>query len=195
MANSYYQPLPTSPPKRDNTAWIVLGAVIIAILLCCGGCTALFGLGLLAEPVDEVESNSSASSASQEPEPSPTRRQAPRSPSTSAHPGGELGNDTPRDVTPGKSFVHDRFRAAAGWRVVEDDFLGATIEGLTVTNEGGDRRTALLTFRFYDGKTVLGEINCSSNQMQSGESSAMDCFSLDSEMPVGYDAVKVSDAW
>lgn len=193
MANQYFGPPPA--PERSNTVWIVLGVILIVILLCCGGCTALFGIGLLADDPDDdsaadtrsSQRTSGVPSTATGPSSQPTTKQ-------SSHPTGELGNDTPRVVIEGKRFRHDAFEAAPGWRVVEEEYSGASIEDLSVTNLGSDRRDALLTFRFYDGRTVLAEVYCSSNQMQSGETSPMDCFSAE-EFPTGYDTVKVSDAF
>lgn len=202
MANQYYGSPNYGSPKqeRSNTVWIVLGVILIVILLCCGGCTALFGLGLVAEDPEAdsgdrraSEGRSTESTATPTgPSSSPTN-QSPTDKQTS-HPPGEVGNDTPREVFEGKRFVHDDFEAAPGWRVVEEEYSGATIENLKVANLGGDRRDAWLTFRFYDGKTVLAEVTCTSNQMQSGETSPMDCYSTE-DFPTGYDAIKVSDAF
>jgi len=195
----YYAPPPPAP-ERSNTVWIVLGVIVIVILLCCGGCTALFGLGLIAEPDDESHLDTSspvtdAATDHTDTTSKPSGSSKPRPSESTTRPSGELGNDTPHTVVEGKRFTHDGFVAAAGWRVVDGSYLGATIEDLWNTHDGGDRRTALLTFRFYDGKTVLAEVECTSNQMQTGESSPMDCISFDSEFPSGYDSIKVSDAF
>lgn len=107
----------------------------------------------------------------------------------------EQANDQPRAVAEGKAFTHDGFEVDGGWQVTEERFGGATIEGLRVTNTADESRTALLSFRFYDGKENLGEVECTSNQLQSGESSVMDCVSFDSEFPNGYKEIKVSDSW
>jgi hypothetical protein len=79
-------------------------------------------------------------------------------------------------VTEGKGFTHDGFVVADGWKVG--------------TDESG--RTALLSFSFYDGKTNLAEVNCTSNELQAGETSKLDCGSTD-DFPTGYKTIKVAD--
>lgn len=107
----------------------------------------------------------------------------------------EQANDKPVEVAEGKAFTHDDFEAAAGWKVANEKFGGATIKGLRVTNNAGEARTAMLTFRFYKGNENLAEVECSSNELQTGEVSKMDCVSFDSKFPKGYDTIKVSDFW
>jgi hypothetical protein len=111
----------------------------------------------------------------------------------------EVSRHKPTTVTPGQEFTHDGFRVAGGWRVGKDDFADlATITGLRVTNEHNgaftspDGRTAFLTFRLYDGDTVVAQISCSGKQLQEGESSVMTCVSGD-KLPPTYHTIKVSD--
>jgi hypothetical protein len=109
----------------------------------------------------------------------------------------EEANDTPAVVKPGKGFTHDQFKAARGWRVAKEDFGNTpTIKNLRVTNVSEEgQRTALLTFRFYKGTEVLAEVECSTNEMQAGESSRMQCFSGSGQFPTGYKTIKVADAF
>ena len=108
----------------------------------------------------------------------------------------EQANDTPSQVKAGAAFTHDDFKASKGWKVVKEKYLNTpSIKGLKITNNGDDGRTALLTFRFYKGKNVLAEVECSSNEMQKGEVSKLDCFSTSENFPKGYDTIKVSDMW
>jgi hypothetical protein len=104
----------------------------------------------------------------------------------------EQANDTPTVIKAGAAFEHDDFAAAKGWRIVNERYMGATIKGLKVTNTGGDQRTALLSFRLYDGKSVLAEISCSSKEMQKDEISTLECFGSD-KLPKGKYVVKVAD--
>lgn len=107
----------------------------------------------------------------------------------------EAANDVPTAVTEGAAFSHDDYAAAEGWTVGTDGLGGATIEGLSVTNEADEARSALLTFRFYNGNENLAEVECSSNQIASGEVSAMECVSFSQTFPEGYTEIKVSDMW
>lgn len=107
----------------------------------------------------------------------------------------EAENDKPVEVTEGEAFTHDEYQADEGWRVARDGMGTATIKGLKVTNEADSARAAQLTFRFYKGNENLGEVECTANQMQTGEKSGLQCFSLDEKFPKGYDTIKVSDMW
>ena len=53
----------------------------------------------------------------------------------------------------------------------------------------------MLTFRLYSGKDVVSEIECSSNEMQKGEKSMLDCYSFDSKKLKPWDQIKVADMW
>lgn len=106
----------------------------------------------------------------------------------------EEANDTPSEVKEGKTFTHDDYAADAGWEVTSDAVDLYTIRNLRITNEADEPRTALLTFRTYQGNDVIGEIECSSAELQPGESSKLDCFSADEFTP-DYDTVKVADFW
>jgi len=112
----------------------------------------------------------------------------------------EAANDTPTRVTEGRAFEHDGFAIATGWKVVPQELGGATIKRITVTlmdDQGvsGGGRSALLTFRLYDRRTVVAEITCSSNEMQKGESARMSCFNRDVEKLGPWSTIKVADAF
>jgi len=107
----------------------------------------------------------------------------------------EEANDKPQVVTEGKAFTHDDFEVEGGWSVERDGMGGVTIEGLRATNGADEERSALLSFRFYRGNENLAEVECSSNQLQPDEVSAMDCFSFDGEFPEDYDEIRVADSF
>lgn len=181
-------PVQPPPPRSSQTAWIVLGAIAIGILVLCGGCLSVAGLGLLTEPEEEPRDTEVIDSPTKERSDSVSPREQ------RSEPEGERGLDTPTEVAVGSAFEHDDFAIASGWRVGREAWGDVTITDLSVSNQRGDRRTAVLVFRFYRGKRVLAEVNCSSYQMQEGETSPMVCYS-GNDFPDGYDAVKVSDRW
>ena len=153
------------PPKKKHTVRNVLLVLVLLFILFVGGCMAL-----IAGAANEVDKALDS----------------------------ELANDKPRVVAAGKAFEHDGYAVAAGWRVQPEQFGGATIKGMKVTlkdDQGLSGRSALLTFRLYDGKTVVSEIECTSNEMQQGETSAMDCFSLETKKVGDWDTIKVADMW
>lgn len=108
----------------------------------------------------------------------------------------EKENDKPVAVAEGKAFERDGFEVAAGWKVVSR-IGGMSIDGMRVTlqDDQDAGRMAQFTFSLYDADTVAVQIDCSSNEMQAGESSAMRCTSMGSEIDVAYDAIKVADMW
>lgn len=106
----------------------------------------------------------------------------------------EEKNDVPSDVVVGKAFTHDDFAVKPGWKIAKE-FGSATIEGLKVTNRADTARSALFTFTFVRGGENLAEVECSSNDLQPGQSSKMDCISFDGEFPKNYKKVQVADMW
>jgi Protein of unknown function (DUF2510) len=160
------QPDQPPAPKKKHTMRNVLLLVVGLMVLLVGGCFALLGAAL-----------NEADKAIDE----------------------EVKNDTPTVVTEGRAFHHDGFAVADGWKVKPEQFGGATIAGMKVTLEDDQGitsgRDALLTFRLYNGKTVVTEIECNGNRMQEGETSPMDCFSLDTKKVGNWGTIKVSDFW
>lgn len=167
----YQQPPPGyyygPPPKKKHTVRNVLLGLTAVFVLMIGGCVAL--LGGAANEIDKAIDE-------------------------------EAANDKPTDVRVGKKFTHDDYDVSAGWKVSRE-FGSITIKNMSVTNTqsesvaGGSGRTALLTFRFYNGKENLAEVECNSKEMQEGESSAMDCFSTDNYPKKRWNSVRVADFW
>ncbi|MEN8705253.1 MAG: hypothetical protein ABF306_03860 [Nocardioides marinisabuli] len=156
---------PGPPAKKKHTVRNVLLILALLFVLVVGGCVALVG-GAINE----------ADKALNE----------------------EAENDKPTAVAEGEAFEHDGYVADKGWNVAEEQFGGATVEGLRLTLEDDQEvngRTALLTFRLYNGNEVVSEIQCSTNEMQEGESSRADCTSLDTKDLGKWDTIKVSDAF
>lgn len=160
-----YQQQP--PPKKKHTLRNIFLVVALLGVLLIGGCVALIG-----GAANEVSKSIDKSIAD------------------------EAANDKPKEVTEGKAFEHDDYAVDAGWKVEKQEFGGVTITGARVTNNAdGEGRSAFLTFTFYNGKENLAEVTCTSNDLQTGESSKLDCSSLESEFPTGYKTIKVADAF
>ena len=107
----------------------------------------------------------------------------------------EEENDKPRAVAVGKAFEHDGYQAAAGWQVGKDALGSAEITGLKVTNTHDEREVIQFTFTFVKGKEKLGEVECNAGELEPGQTTTMDCFSLDDGFPKGYTEVRVADMW
>lgn len=160
-----YQQQP--PPKKSHTLRNVLLVVLLLGVLFVGGCLALIG-----GAANEVSKSIDKSIAE------------------------EAANDKPKDVTEGKAFTHDDYAVDAGWKVEKAEFGGGvTITNARVTNNAEEGRSAWLTFTFYNGKENLAEVSCTSNELQKGESSKLDCSSLSDEPATGYKTIKVADAF
>lgn len=156
---------PGPPPKKKHTLRNVLLILALLFVLVVGGCVALIG-GAINEADKALDE--------------------------------EAENDRPTAVAEGEAFEHDGYVADQGWSVAKEEFGGATVEGLRLTLEDDQEvngRSALLTFRLYNGNEVITEIQCSTNQMQEGETSRADCVSLDTEELGKWDTIKVSDAF
>lgn len=102
--------------------------------------------------------------------------------------------DKPKEIEVGAEFEHDDYKADAGWSIVDDGIGDFTIENLKITNDSDDERTAFLAFTVYRGTELIGSIECSSNELQPGDSTVLDCFSTD-DFTEDYDNVKVADSF
>ena len=158
---------PQQPQKKSNPwKWIVIIGVIV-LVLCFGGfaaCTA----GVLGT-ADEV--SKSIESAENE----------------------VGGTNNPVEITEGEAFDVRGFSYAEGWKVVED-FGTVTVEDLKVTNNRDSRDGALVEIKFLKGSEVLASVDCTSDQIQKGQTVTLDCFSAD-EMPTGYDKITINDTF
>lgn len=158
-------PFTPPQPKKKHTLRNVLIAVVVLFVLIVGGCTAILAAG--GKAVNDAIND-------------------------------EVKNDTPTAVTEGKSFEHDGFTASAGWSIKPSRF-GVDVKGMSVTLDDDQGttsgRSALWTIGLYDGKTKVAELTCSSNEIQEGETSKMDCISGDEIKAGDWSTVKVSDAF
>lgn len=173
MTDQTQQPYPPQgyqqqpPPKKSHTLRNVLLVMLLLGVLFIGGCLALLG-----GAANEVSKSIDKSIAE------------------------EAANDKPKEVTAGKAFTHDDYAIDAGWKVEKAEFGGGvTITNARVTNNATEGRSAFLTFTFYNGKENLAEVNCTSNELQEGEASKLDCSSLSDEPATGYKTIKVADAF
>ncbi|WP_121252743.1 hypothetical protein [Nocardioides ferulae] len=154
------------PAKKSRAVWWILGGLGVVLLVGLGGCLAL--VGLFVNEIDETIEEATA-------------------------------RPEPQQVAEGESFTFDGFEFDEGWRVATDEYDRLSIKGLRATNVENDDlpgagSSATLTFKLMDGTENLAEISCSSNRLDEGQSSAMDCFSSD-EIPPAYETISVSSSW
>lgn len=104
----------------------------------------------------------------------------------------EARNNAPSEVAVGKAFTHDDWAVAAGWKLRKDALGSAEVVG-DVTNKADAPRTMLLTIKVLDGDRVLADITCSTDELEPGQTTAIDCLSGD-KLPRAYDAITVEDS-
>jgi len=63
-----------------------------------------------------------------------------------------------------------------------------------VTNEADDARSMFLSFTLLKGTKLLASIDCSSDEIEKGQSVALKCLSTD-KLPKAYDKVTVEDTF
>lgn len=105
----------------------------------------------------------------------------------------EEDNNTPSEIDYGKEFTHDEWTVAGGWSV-KKDVLGDAEVAAKVTNDAGEARSALLTINFLKGSEVVMSVDCSSPELEAGQSAKLSCLSTD-DFAKKYDTVTVQDAF
>ncbi|TCC04959.1 FxLYD domain-containing protein [Kribbella soli] len=81
----------------------------------------------------------------------------------------------PVAVAVGKPFTIGKHRLDAGWKLAYQQYLGAKVTG-TVTNTSKKTSTAIFTIKFLKATTVVGNMSCVSNELEPGQSQAIECL-------------------
>jgi hypothetical protein len=81
----------------------------------------------------------------------------------------------PRPVTVGTAFTIGKHRLDAGWKLTHQPYLGSQVTG-TVTNVSKSTSTAIFHIKFLKGSTVVGNMQCSTNDLEAGQSEAVTCL-------------------
>lgn len=158
----YAQPYAPQPPKKSHTVRNVLLGIALLFVLVIGGCLALVGGG-----VNEVD----------------------KAIKEDANKAG--GTDNALTIKEGEAFEVDGFKYAEGWSIGQEFGLLA-VKGLKVTNERGDKDSALVEIKLWDGSEVLALSNCTSEPIAADTTTTIDCSSGD-KLPKGYDKVTIND--
>ena len=81
----------------------------------------------------------------------------------------------PRPVTVGKAFTIGKHRLDNGWKLTHQEYIGSQVTG-TVTNVSKDTSTAIFHIKFLKGNTVVGNMQCTTNDLEPGQSEAVECL-------------------
>ena len=170
---AYGQPqpgYPVQPQKQSHVLRNVLLILVGLLVLGCGGCFAVVGLGLnqANKAIDRAQGND--------------------------HRAGGPAN--PVEVQEGQPFEINGMRFLRGWRVDSTGAAGTTIENLQVTHhrKGDDEVTELVTFKFYRHQRLLSESTCAATPLGYGQTGVVNCT------PIGrvlkhYDRITVNDTF
>lgn len=156
-----------APPKKSNPwKWIVIALFVVAVL-CCGGFAACSAgvIGAADEVSKSIESGESES--------------------------GGVNNAV--TIKEGEAFEVRGFNYAAGWKVTEQ-FDSIDITGLKVTNNRTDRDGALVEIKFMKGSEIAASADCTTDQLQPGQTATLNCISADS-LPADYDKITINDSF
>ena len=163
----YAQPY-AQPPKKSHTLRNVLLVLVLLLVLAVGGCFALLAAG-----VNEASKSINDSIAKDK------------------EPGGP---DNPMTIEVGKAFSVSDFDYAAGWAVGTDALGDLDIKGLKVTNNRGEKDSAIVEIKFMKGSEVLALSDCSSDPIQPGQTVTLTCISTD-KLPKKYDEITINDTF
>lgn len=162
-------PVPPSGGGSGKAIAIIIGAIVLVVLLFCGGIIA--AIAVIANNVEDSIDD--------------------------WDPERTGGRDNPISVEVGEGFEIDGVEYDDGWRIQppEDEYGGETIVDLKGTNERSDGSSeyAYLTFTFVDAADLeVGQITCSSDgPIAEGNSELLECTSYE-RLSGAYDSIEVS---
>lgn len=81
----------------------------------------------------------------------------------------------PRAVAVGKQFTIGKHRLDDGWKMEYQQYLGTKVTG-TVTNVSKSASTAIFHIKFLKGNAVVGNMQCTSNDLEPNQSEAVECI-------------------
>lgn len=161
-------PATNAPAKKSHTVRNVLLGVIAGFVLLMGGCLALVG-GAANEVGKSLED---AEKKDQEPG----------------------GPDNPLTIAEGKEFSVSGFDYSAGWKVKGGEYGGLDITGLKVTNNRGEKDSALVEIKFMQGSEVLSLADCTTEPVAPGQTTTLSCLSAD-DLPTEFDRITINDTF
>jgi hypothetical protein len=164
-AAPYPAPSPYQPKRTSGggIAAIVIVVILVVVLLFCGGIGAF--IWWVASSVDDAI---------------PDRDR----------PGGP---DNPIMVEVGEAFTIDDFAFEQGWTLTSNALGDPDIEDLRTENTGASSDSINVTLTFVADDEELGEISCSSSNVQPDRTVTTTCYG--SGDIAGHDEIEVSTSW
>ena len=159
---------PPSSGGSGKTIAIIVGAIVLVVLLFCGGIIAavVMLINSVEDQIDDFD---------------PDR------------PGGR---SNPLVVDVGEEFEIDGITYADGWTIGSDETYDKNIVDLKATNDREDEQSDYVTlnFTFLDADDVeLAEISCHSDgRIGAGHSERLECLGTD-RLPSAYDRIEVGE--
>lgn len=159
----------TAPPaKPKHTARNIL-IVLAVLLVLMGGCAialVVAGGSAVNDAVEEMDVEDAA-------------------------PGGP---DNPMEIKEGEAFSVREFDYQPGWSIANDGLGGATVKGFKVTNNRGDKDSALVEIKLWNGTEVLAMIDCTTSPIDPGTTVSLSCISGD-KLPKSYEKITINDTF
>lgn len=109
------------------------------------------------------------------------------------------GDTDPVEVEVGEAFTWNGFAVDDGWELAQADMLRGEEQGTmpvltgTVTNEGESARFVLMQVTFARGDAPVATVPCTSEKLDPGAATEVECRGMGSSYPEEYDTVTVAE--
>ncbi|MFI5693162.1 hypothetical protein ACIA58_15045 [Kribbella sp. NPDC051586] len=90
---------------------------------------------------------------------------------------GQEDKNAPCVVTVGKPFQLGKHTVLSGWKLTSE-YGSASMTG-KARNTGGETSSMFIELKFLKADEVVIDVQCSTNQLEPGQTQAMSCFSSD----------------
>jgi hypothetical protein len=175
-----YQPHHFAPPPRKPRTWrnLMLGLLVV------------FGVLIVGGTIASVSTQTPATDAGKVVRPStqPTGK-------TGTKRDTRLDRNQPATVTVGQAVTKGRHRLEAGWAVRSEPYIETfQAVGVQLTNVSDQASAAFIDIKLYKGSRLLGEISCSTPDIEPGETADGNCFSS-AKYAKGWTRVTVAAAF
>ena len=160
---------PPAQVQKKSSPWKWILITLVVLFLVCGGGFAACTAGVLGTANEVGESIESED----------------------AQPGGP---DNPLEISEGEAFEVSGFAYAEGWSISEGPMGDMVINDLKVTNNRDTKDSAIVEIKLLKGSEILATADCTSDQLQPGQTATLDCMSAD-EVPADYDTITINDTF